>query len=80
MTASSSEVGAEEDGDRVGLPLLVEGPQAVAQEALGGLQIARCTTSISCLDPLPLELGGLWARLWRPASSLRALARRESRA
>ena len=50
--------GAEEDCDRIGLSLLVESPQAVTEEALGRLQIARDDLDF-LLDPLPLELEGL---------------------
>ena len=45
--------GAEEDGDRIGLSLLVEGPQTVAQEALGRLEVARDDVDL-LLDPVTL--------------------------
>ena len=50
--------GAEKDGDRIGLSLLIEGPQAVAEEALGGLQVARDDLDFLS-DPFPLELEAL---------------------
>jgi len=46
--------GAEQDGNRIGLSLFVEGPQMVAQEALGCLEVARDDRDL-LLDTVPLE-------------------------
>jgi hypothetical protein len=50
--------GAEKDGDRIGLSLFIEGPQAVAEEALGGLQVARNNLDFLS-NPFPLQLEAL---------------------
>ena len=50
--------GAEKDGDRIGLSLLVKSPQAVAEESLGGPEVARDDVDLLS-NPFPLELEAL---------------------
>jgi hypothetical protein len=64
--------GAEKDGNRIGLSLFIEGPQAVAEEALGGLQVTRDNLDfLSDLFPLLLEALGPAAEAGKLASGSR---------
>jgi hypothetical protein len=50
--------GAEQDGNRIGLSLLVQSPQTVAEEALGGPEVARDDFDL-LPNPFPLEFEAL---------------------
>src|SRR5439155_1544428 len=50
--------GAEKDGDRIGLSLLVKSPQTLAEESLGGPEVASDDVDLLS-NPFPLELEAL---------------------